>query len=45
MTAEIAGYAKRWGQYRIRLTKDDLKSKADIIKELAGMAHERRTSA
>jgi hypothetical protein len=27
------------------MTKDDLKSKADIIKELAGMAHERRTSA
>lgn len=38
-------YAKRWGQYRIRLTKDDLKSKAGIIKELAGMAHERRASA
>ena len=38
-------YAKRWGQYRIRLTKDDLKGKADVIKELAGMAHERRASA
>lgn len=37
-------YNKRWGQYRIRLTKEDLKTKEDILKELCRMAHDRRVS-
>jgi len=28
------GYMKRWGTYRLRLTKDDLKEKKVFIKEL-----------
>lgn len=38
-------YNKKWGLYRLRLTKDDIKSKADIIKELSQLAYERRASA
>jgi|CXWL01.1.fsa_nt_gi predicted transport protein len=37
-------YNKRWGIYRLRLTKDDVESKADVIKELARIAFERRAS-
>jgi predicted transport protein len=37
-------YNKRWGIYRLRLTKDDVASKADVIKELARTAFERRAS-
>lgn len=37
-------YNKRWGIYRLRLTKDDVASKADVIKELARIAFERRAS-
>lgn len=37
-------YNKRWGLYRLRLTSEDIKSKAEILKELARAAYERRTS-
>jgi predicted transport protein len=37
-------YNKRWGYYRLRLTKDDVKSKGAVLKELARGAYERRTS-
>ncbi|MDH5762943.1 MAG: DUF5655 domain-containing protein [Nitrospinota bacterium] len=36
-------YAKRWGTYRIRLSKEDIETKQDILKELAGMAYKRRS--
>lgn len=38
------GYDKRWGRYRLRLTKDDVKSKVTVLKELARTAYERRSS-
>lgn len=41
---ETLEYNKRWGIYRLRLTKEDIKSKAEILKELAGMAYDRRAS-
>lgn len=37
-------YNKRWGSYRLRLSKDDVKSKGAILKELARTAYERRSS-
>jgi predicted transport protein len=37
-------YSKRWGLYRLRLTKEDIKTNAAILKELARTAHERRSS-
>lgn len=41
---ETLEYNKRWGLYRLRLTKDDIKSKGVILKELARTAYERRSS-
>jgi predicted transport protein len=41
---ETLEYNKRWGYYRLRLTKDDVKSKGAILKELARSAYERRSS-
>ena len=38
------GYNKRWGIYRLRLTKDDIESKSDFLKDLAQLAYERRTN-
>lgn len=38
-------YNKRWGLYRLRLTKNDIQSKSEVLKELCQMAHERRTSS
>ncbi|MCH9054102.1 MAG: hypothetical protein IIA72_24155 [Proteobacteria bacterium] len=38
-------YNKRWGLYRLRLTKDDIKSKSDVLKDLSQLAYERRASA
>ncbi|MCI0736790.1 MAG: hypothetical protein L0Y50_11065 [Beijerinckiaceae bacterium] len=38
-------YNNRGGRYRLRLTKDDIKTKTDILKELSQLAYERRTSA
>jgi predicted transport protein len=34
----------RWGAYRLRLTKDDIHNKSDIIKELAFLAFQRRVN-
>jgi predicted transport protein len=41
---ETLGYDKRWGQYRLRLTKNDVKTKAEIIRELMILAYERRAT-
>ena len=41
---ETLEYNKRWGYYRLRLTKEDVKSKGAVLKELARSAYERRTS-
>jgi predicted transport protein len=40
---ETLEYNKRWGLYRLRLTKDDMKSKGAVVKELARTAYERRS--
>lgn len=37
-------YNKRWGLYRLRLTKDEIRSKADVLGELSKLAYERRAS-
>lgn len=37
-------YNKRWGLYRLRLTKDQVKTKADTIRELMQLAYERRSA-
>ena len=41
---ETLEYNKRWGLYRLRLTRDDMKSKGAVVKELARTAYERRSS-
>ncbi len=41
---ETLEYNKRWGFYRLRLTNEDMKSKAQVLKNLARTAYERRTS-
>ncbi len=38
-------YNKRSGLYRLRLTKDDINSKSDVLRELSQLAYERRASA
>ena len=37
-------YNKRWGLYRLRLTKEDIASKTDTLKDLTKMAFDRRTN-
>jgi len=37
-------YNKRWGLYRLRLTKEQVKSKADTLRELMQLAYERRSA-
>lgn len=37
-------YNKQWGQYRLRLTKGDVKTKSEVLKELSHMAYKQRTS-
>ena len=37
-------YNKRWGAYRIRLTRDDITTKTDILRELCALAHYRRVN-
>ncbi|SDK98039.1 DUF5655 domain-containing protein [Aliiruegeria lutimaris] len=39
---ETLEYNKRWGQYRFRLTKSDIESKPDVLRELIMAAYERR---
>lgn len=41
---ETLEYNKRWGNYRLRLTKDQGASKAPILKELMQFAFDRRSS-
>jgi predicted transport protein len=41
---ETLEYNKRWGQYRLRLTQEDIRSKAETLKELAHSAYELRSS-
>lgn len=37
-------YNKRWGVYRLRLTREDISAKAEVIKELARITFDRRVS-
>ena len=39
---ETLEYDKRWGQYRLGLTKDDIKNKSDTLLDLMKLAFERR---
>lgn len=41
---DILDYDKRWGAYRIRLSKEDIQTKAEIIRELVRKAYENRVS-
>jgi hypothetical protein len=38
-------YNKQWGRYRLRLTKEDVAAKGQVLKELAKLAYDRRTGA
>ncbi|ABQ30018.1 hypothetical protein [Acidiphilium cryptum] len=38
-------YNKRWGLYRVRLTKADITSKSEVLKELSQLAYDRRANA
>ena len=37
-------YDKKWGNYRLRLTREDIESKSDILKGLSQLAYARRSS-
>lgn len=37
-------YDKRWKHYRVRLTKGDIQSKADVLCQLVKLAYERRST-
>lgn len=39
---ETLEYNKRWGLYRLRLTKDDIKKNSETLRELIHAAYERR---
>lgn len=41
---ETLEYNKRWSQYRLRLTKEQIRDHANVIRELIRLAYERRTS-
>jgi hypothetical protein len=41
---ETLDYTKRCGIYRVRLTKEDVIKKADVLKELARLAYEHRAA-
>lgn len=41
---ETLEYNKRWSLYRLRLTPEDIKTKADVLKDLIKTAYERRSS-
>ena len=38
-------YNKRWSSYNIRLTQDQITTRADILKELCELAHNRRVNS
>lgn len=40
---EALSYDGRWGNYRLRLTKDDAKNHGDVLRELIGLAQESRS--
>lgn len=40
---ETQEYDKRWSRYRIRLTEEDVKTRAEVLKELANDAYNRRS--
>ncbi|WP_417322614.1 DUF5655 domain-containing protein [Erythrobacter aureus] len=37
-------YNKRWGNYRLRLSKEQVKGQKEVLRDLIKLAHERRTS-
>lgn len=41
---ETLEYNKRWGNYRLRLVKEQVKSKADFLRDLLKLAYERRAA-
>ena len=41
---ETLEYNKRWSTYRLRLTKEQVKSKVDLLRELMQLAYERRSA-
>lgn len=41
---ETLEYNQRWGIYRLRLTKPDITSKRAVLRELAGLAYDRRSA-
>ena len=41
---EALEYNRRWGQYRLRLTSDDLRTKAEVLKDLSQLAYDRRSA-
>jgi predicted transport protein len=41
---ETLEYNKRWGLCRLRLTRDDIKSKGAVLKDLARTAYQKRSS-
>ncbi|MEQ8701170.1 MAG: DUF5655 domain-containing protein, partial [Bauldia litoralis] len=41
---ETLEYNKRWGNYQLRLTKEQVKSKAELLRELMQLAYERRSA-
>lgn len=40
---ETLEFNKRWGYYRLRLTKDDVQKNTDVLRDLIQAAYERRT--
>ncbi|MEH6791750.1 DUF5655 domain-containing protein [Parasphingorhabdus sp.] len=41
---ETLEYNKRWGNYRLRLTKELVKNRAELLRELMQLAYERRSA-
>lgn len=41
---ETLEYDKRWRAYRLQLTKADVSTKADVLKELMRLAYDRRAA-
>ena len=39
---EVLGYNKRWGYYQLRLTKSELGTNTEVLRDLIQMAYERR---
>lgn len=40
---ESLEYNKRWGLYRLQLSKEQVRTKADVLRQLMHLAHERRS--